>query len=957
MSTTNMTRRSFTKVAAAVGAALAATESVQLLEDADKAFAAQSVERVMHKTACHGCTNCCPVRVYTEDGKVMKIEGDPDGPLNKGGACLKCLSQIQTLYSPRHVLHPMKRVGERGQNKWEAISWDEAIDLAGEQIATAVKKFGPYSYWSARGGGGAYIEWETWGMDYTVGGCNSLASGACQCAMPRDFVSSTSVGFNCCLDMDNVDRFVGIVDNAEIDGKRRDDSERVFVIWGSQPSASKAAHGGHGLADARSNLGVKTVVIDPYMTADAVKADVWLPIRPGSDTALLLAWIRYIIDTKAYDEQFVKYWTNIPCLINPETKLPYRAEEVWPDYVNPAADAAGVYDTPAYVCFDARTNSVQPLPFSAPEASPVDPVPFTTANVNGVEAKTAGQIYWEEADPWTLDTAAKTCWLDADRIKEALDLYISADFGGVSGGVFSDHQECSSTAPLGMLAIDALLGRIETPLSAYQNHGPASLTADRPTARLGEASTSFARYGLGWTTGFTKEENDRKLDKVVEGWNEKGRDGEQMRRYFFQSRCDTLGANAHKGIHQWQTCAPKELRQAITTGEPYRPRVMYEMSGNKYAVMGPSLQWKDAFDQQDFVIQQYPNMTSFTIQSVDLFLPTTEWLEYDSYESPGTHFNRHYARCAVTHLGETVNPFVSPYQVGKSVVEHLGAENCFDPDAFKQPFFESTEAARAAWAEQMGRSSWDEMLSDIDKRYTEVPLNQYMLTKQYDGIVSDGLPRVFPTMSRKGEVYSEAMLRQARTGFPYMYPYEQPSCDDYSPICVFKEPTESPLTDTEYPLVITTGRLPHFHHGTMRHAPFIRELMPVPELRINPKTAAEYGIEHLDWVKITSRRGSSHARAYLTEGIAPGVLITERFWNPECFDDTQSSITPGFEECGYNVMSADEFQNPVFATNSYRAFTVKIEKSTRPERIWIESEQFAPFMPALRDEPVTKEVF
>lgn len=957
MSTTNMTRRSFTKVAAAVGAALAATESVQLLEDADKAFAAQSVERVMHKTACHGCTNCCPVRVYTEDGKVVKIEGDPDGPLNKGGVCLKCLSQIQTLYSPRHVLHPMKRVGERGQNKWEAISWDEALDLAGEQIATAVKKFGPYSYWSARGGGGAYIEWETWGMDYTVGGCNSLASGACQCAMPRDFVSSTSVGFNCCLDMDNVDRFVGIVDNAEIDGKRRDDSERVFVIWGSQPSASKAAHGGHGLADARSNLGVKTVVIDPYMTADAVKADVWLPIRPGSDTALLLAWIRYIIDTKAYDEQFVKYWTNIPCLINPETKLPYRAEEVWSDYVNPAADAAGVYDTPAYVCFDARTNSVQPLPFSAPEASPVDPVPFTTANVNGVEAKTAGQIYWEEADPWTLDAAAKTCWLDADRIKEALDLYISADFGGVSGGVFSDHQECSSTAPLGMLAIDALLGRIETPLSAFQSHGPASLTADRPTARLGEASTSFARYGLGWTTGFTKEENDRKLDKVVEGWNEKGRDGEQMRRYFFQSRCDTLGANAHKGIHQWQTCAPKELRQAITTGEPYRPRVMYEMSGNKYAVMGPSLQWKDAFDQQDFVIQQYPNMTSFTIQSVDLFLPTTEWLEYDSYEAPGTHFNRHYARCAVTHLGETVNPFVSPYQVGKSVVEHLGAENCFDPDAFKQPFFESTEAARAAWAEQMGRSSWDEMLSDTDKRYTEVPLNQYMVYKQYEGIVSDGLPRGFATMSRKVEVYSEAMLRLARTGFPYMYPYEQPSCDDYSPICVFKEPTESPLTDTEYPLVITTGRLPHFHHGTMRHAPFIRELMPVPELRINPKTAAEYGIEHLDWVKITSRRGSSHARAYLTEGIAPGVLITERFWNPECFDDTQSSITPGFEECGYNVMSADEFQNPVFATNSYRAFTVKIEKSTRPERIWIESEQFAPFMPALRDEPVTKEVF
>ncbi|WP_281508412.1 molybdopterin-containing oxidoreductase family protein [Parvibacter caecicola] len=957
-----ISRRSFMKAAAATGAALTAVGSIPLLEETDQAFAAGSVERVMHKTACHGCTNCCPVRVYTEDGRVVKIEGDPDGPLNKGGVCLKCLSQIQTVYSPRHILHPMKRVGERGENRWEAISWEEAVDLAGEQIATAVKKYGPYSYWSARGGGGAYIEWETSGLDYTFGGCNSLASGACQCAMPRDFVSTTSVGFNCCVDMDNVDRWVGITDNAELDGTRRDDTERVFVLWGSQPHSSKAAHGGHGLTDARSNLGVKTIVVDPYMTAEATKADVWLPVRPGSDCALMLSWIHHIIENNLYDEAFVKHWTNLPFLINPETRMAYRAEEVWPDYVNPAADPAGIYDTPAYVCFDAKTNSIQPFPFTAPENCAVDPVIFATATVNGKEAKTAGQIYKEEADPWTLEAAGETCWLDPERIREAVELYANADFGGLSNGVFSDHQENSSTAPLGALAIDALLGYVESPCSAFQNHGAASRTADRPTQRLGVFSSTFERYGLGWTTGLTKAENDRLLDAIVAGWDAKGRDGKEMQRYFFQSRCDTMGANEHKGIHQWQTCAPKELRQAITTGEPYRPRVMYEMSGNKYAVMGPTLEWKKAYDEQDFVIQQYPNMTSFTVQSVDLFLPTTEWLEYDSYEAPGTHFNRHYARCQVTHLGETVNPFVSPYQVAEAAVEKLGAENVFDPDAYKVPFYESLEAARADWAEQMGKGSWQEMLDDIDHRFTEEPMDDYMAYYQYKEPVSDGLPRGFATISRKVDVYSEAMLRLARTGFPYMYPFNQPACDDYDPICTFKEPTESPLEgaegyDSEYPLVITTGRLPHFHHGTMRHAPFIREVMPAPELKINPDTAAKYGIEHLDWVKITSRRGSSNARAYLTQGIAPGVLITERFWNPECFDETQESITPGIEECGYNIMSADEFQNPCFATNSYRAFTVKIEKTERPERIWIESEQFQPFMPTLSGEPVTEEVF
>lgn len=957
-----ISRRSFMKAAAATGAALTAVGSIPLLEETDQAFAAGSVERVMHKTACHGCTNCCPVRVYTEDGRVVKIEGDPDGPLNKGGVCLKCLSQIQTVYSPRHILHPMKRVGERGENRWEAISWEEAVDLAGEQIATAVKKYGPYSYWSARGGGGAYIEWETSGLDYTFGGCNSLASGACQCAMPRDFVSTTSVGFNCCVDMDNVDRWVGITDNAELDGTRRDDTERVFVLWGSQPHSSKAAHGGHGLTDARSNLGVKTIVVDPYMTAEATKADVWLPVRPGSDCALMLSWIHHIIENNLYDEAFVKHWTNLPFLINPETRMAYRAEEVWPDYVNPAADPAGIYDTPAYVCFDAKTNSIQPFPFTAPENCAVDPVIFATATVNGKEAKTAGQIYKEEAEPWTLEAAGETCWLDPERIREAVELYANADFGGLSNGVFSDHQENSSTAPLGALAIDALLGYVESPCSAFQNHGAASRTADRPTQRLGVFSSTFERYGLGWTTGLTKAENDRLLDAIVARWDAKGRDGKEMQRYFFQSRCDTMGANEHKGIHQWQTCAPKELRQAITTGEPYRPRVMYEMSGNKYAVMGPTLEWKKAYDEQDFVIQQYPNMTSFTVQSVDLFLPTTEWLEYDSYEAPGTHFNRHYARCQVTHLGETVNPFVSPYQVAEAAVEKLGAENVFDPDAYKVPFYESLEAARADWAEQMGKGSWQEMLDDIDHRFTEEPMDDYMAYYQCKEPVSDGLPRGFATISRKVDVYSEAMLRLARTGFPYMYPFNQPACDDYDPICTFKEPTESPLEgaegyDSEYPLVITTGRLPHFHHGTMRHAPFIREVMPAPELKINPDTAAKYGIEHLDWVKITSRRGSSNARAYLTQGIAPGVLITERFWNPECFDETQESITPGIEECGYNIMSADEFQNPCFATNSYRAFTVKIEKTERPERIWIESEQFQPFMPTLSGEPVTEEVF
>ena len=96
MEKATISRRGFVKGAAAAAAALTAAGSVQLLEPAEEAYAAGSVERVMHKTACHGCTNCCPVRVYTEEGRVVKIEGDPDGPLNKGGICLHFTIQIES---------------------------------------------------------------------------------------------------------------------------------------------------------------------------------------------------------------------------------------------------------------------------------------------------------------------------------------------------------------------------------------------------------------------------------------------------------------------------------------------------------------------------------------------------------------------------------------------------------------------------------------------------------------------------------------------------------------------------------------------------------------------------------------------------------------------------------------------------------------------------------------------
>ena len=148
----------------------------------------------------------------------------------------------------------------------------------------------------------------------------------------------------------------------------------------------------------------------------------------------------------------------------------------------------------------------------------------------------------------------------------------------------------------------------------------------------------------------------------------------------------------------------------------------------------------------------------------------------------------------------------------------------------------------------------------------------------------------------------------------------------------------------------------HFHHGTLRHAPFNRELSPVPECYIHPDTAASCGIEHGDWVKLTSRRGTAYGRAYLTTGINPRVVREERFWYPELFDDSRGNKKTGGWEYGISNLTRDDVNDPIIGSATYRGFNVQIEKAEKPEGIWVEPKEFEPFMPTLKDEPQTEEV-
>lgn len=101
-----------------------------------------------------GCHDSCGVLLYTDDeGKLVKVEGDPSSPYNNGRLCMRCLNMPEAVNHPDRLKYPMRRVGERGENKWERITWDEAYDEIEAQVRSIWEDYGPESIVAMEGTG------------------------------------------------------------------------------------------------------------------------------------------------------------------------------------------------------------------------------------------------------------------------------------------------------------------------------------------------------------------------------------------------------------------------------------------------------------------------------------------------------------------------------------------------------------------------------------------------------------------------------------------------------------------------------------------------------------------------------------------------------------------------------------------------------------------------------------
>ena len=252
-----------------------------------------------------GCHEGCQIIFYTdEDGKLVKVEGDPNSPFTQGRLCMRCLELPQVVNNERRLKYPMRRAGERGEDKWERISWDEAYDMICEKVREYQAKDGGESIVSMIGTGrnvsqviahNAYANFNA--PDLTL----CFLSGD-SCMLPRTAMCYVIMGNQWVADMS---QFRATRYEEDPDWQ----TPECIIVWGTNPVINNAdAFLGHWIVECMKR-GTELITIDPKCTWMAAKSKYWIRLRPGTDAMLAMAMLNVIINEDLYDHEFVEKWT------------------------------------------------------------------------------------------------------------------------------------------------------------------------------------------------------------------------------------------------------------------------------------------------------------------------------------------------------------------------------------------------------------------------------------------------------------------------------------------------------------------------------------------------------------------------------------------------------------------------------------------------------------------------
>lgn len=437
-----LTRRSFLKTttAAAGIAAVAGVGAGSLTALAETKPEQKTSDEQVFNGYCRGnCLGGCALDIHVRDGKVMRVAphffADDDGT-GMSRICARGITHVQRIYDPDRLKYPMKRVGERGEGKFERISWEEAIDTICEKWKGYREEFGDASI----------AQWYLCGNDGALHGFLGSAWRRFTCAMQASSIMTGADYSGIYMNGLTIGNSATFGPWNEATTLRK--AKHIF-IWGTNPVESRP-HDWRFILDAQEN-GCKLTAIDPLCTPSASRADKYIPIRPNSDTALAMACCRIVIEEGLTDDAFLKKATVAPFLVKKSDGLFLRMSDlgVAPTEgpVNPTTGKPTVIDP--IVVWDEAAGA-----HCAADTTKT-PALWGEHTIDGIEVTTALELLKERVDEWTPERASELCDIPVEDIYEIAHdvadgpscIYTSFGFGHAG----NSHPMYMATSTLLML--------------------------------------------------------------------------------------------------------------------------------------------------------------------------------------------------------------------------------------------------------------------------------------------------------------------------------------------------------------------------------------------------------------------------------------------------------------------------------------------------------------------------
>ncbi len=803
------------------------------------------------RTVCFDChSKCGVILTVNDDNEIVRVEGDKDCPVNDGILCVKAFSAQEIHSHPDRLKYPIKRktwsvdephTENRGKDEWERITWDEAIDLIEAKMRKVIDEYGPQSIIISQGTGR--------GSNHFLDRLNNSWNGGGKvwpthvCLLPN--LAQTHVTWG------------RMFHPHEACDYRNAGS---ITMIGTNPIRSRQ-YSGLRIMDAKRN-GAKVVVVDPVFRDMAAKADLWVPVRPGTDGALFMGLTNMMFQSGKYlkAEKMLCRWTNAPFLISDEEKMMVREYAL----VEGGGDEH-------YVVWDKTTNSPA---FWYPETESfdregVEPALMGTYEIKCVDGvtrtfKTALEQYKDEVSVWTPEKVSAVTWTPVDKMLEMFEIITNP----------TDGKPSLLTAYLGacMMTSNALQsGRAITIMQLLLNP---------PIDDKG---------GIYFNTFW-----EFMLDPKITAYD---RVPSKLR----------LGYDKHPMYTQVYGNAniPNDVWDAMLTGEPWPVKIMISVANDPLGCFEDSQKIHKALLSD--VLELNVDMDYFMTpgnEIADIVLPARHWSErtgvFDeelypepcpfiipqiAVEAPGEAQDDWYFQ---RELGRRFAPDLWPWETSEEMQLWRLNEFHLKPKG-KEPINDYEEAAKIGYFIEYGGKN--------------------RITRQHEkGLVK------FATPTGRIEVYSEQMPS---------YGYDSPLPSYSEP---FESPYSTPDVYKEYDLCLTTGARDYaFYHSAWTNIAHQRILEPWPYIEINDEYAKEKQISEGEWLWVETRRGKIRAKARVSKGVIYGAASMCRpNYKHGCEELNLPGFS--WDQANPNILCTAEGSDPGFGAAPMRSMLCKVTK-------------------------------